>query len=162
MNDRASSYRSVRMNVLRRARAIKLPDTAERLGATGRSLRWFDVRQRLRPSVIPAGYKLYAVTPLVTSSLPAPATPGCRQDYQSRDATLSITQSAGPLEPPQTNGRAPAAVVVRGHPGLASANAIIWREAGYNVLIEAYPETGHAPVFTTARLIAIADSAPPT
>jgi hypothetical protein len=131
-------------------------------GATGRSLHWFDARQMLRPSVIPAGYKLQVVTPFVTGSLPAPATPGCRQDYQSRHATLSIIQSAGTLELPQPGGRAPAAILVRGHPGFASAYAIVWREAGYNVLIEVYPEMGNAPVFTTRTLIAIADSAPPT
>ncbi|MDR0342869.1 MAG: hypothetical protein LBI49_07050 [Nocardiopsaceae bacterium] len=130
-------------------------------GATGRSLRWFDVRQMIRPAAIPAGYKLHVVTPLVTGSQPAPATPGCRQDYQYRGGTLSIIQSAGSLELPQAGGRAPAASQVRGHPGLASAYAIRWREAGYNVLIEAFPETGKAPVFTTAALIAIADSAPP-
>lgn len=130
-------------------------------GATGRALHWFDARQMLRPSAIPAGYKLRVVTPFVTGSLPAPATPGCRQDYQSRDATLSIIQSAGTLELPQTSGRAPAAIRVRGHPGFASAYAIMWREAGYNVLIEAYPEMGDAPVITTKALIAIADSAPP-
>lgn len=131
-------------------------------GATERSLHWFDLRQMLRPSAIPAGYKLQLVTPFVTGSLPAPATPGCRQDYQSRHATLSIIQSAGTLELPQASGRAPAAILVRGHPGFASADAITWREAGYHVLIEAYPEMGKAPVFTTRRLIAIADSAPPT
>ncbi len=37
----------------------------------------------------------------------------------------------------------------------------MWHEAGYNVLIEAFPETGNAPVFPTATLIATADSAPP-
>lgn len=131
-------------------------------GATGRSLHWFDVRQMLRPSAIPAGYRLQVVTPSVTGSLPAPATPGCRQDYQSRHGTLSIIQSVGTLELPQTSGRAPAAILVRGHSGFASAFAITWREAGYNVLIEAYPEMGNAPVFTTTTLIAIADSAPPT
>lgn len=130
-------------------------------GATGRPLRWFDVRQMLRPSVIPTGYKLQVITPFVTGSLPASATPGCGQDYRSRNATLSIIQSAGPLELPQTGGRAPVAILVRGHPGFASANAITWREAGYNVMIEAYPEAGNAPVFTTTALIAIADSAPP-
>lgn len=131
-------------------------------GSTGRALHWFDAWKMLRPSVIPAGYKLQVVTPFVTGSLPAPATPGCRQDYQSRDATFSIIQSAGILGLPQTGGRAPAAIRVRGHLGFASANAITWREAGYNVLIEAYPEMGHAPVFATRALIAIADSAPPT
>ena len=130
-------------------------------GATGRSLHWFDVRRMLRPAVIPAGYKLHVVTPLVTGSLPAPAAPGCRQDYQYRSGTLSIIQSAGRVELPQAGGHAPAAVQVRGHPGAASAYAIMWREAGYSVLIEAYPETGKAPVFTTAALIAIAGSAPP-
>lgn len=131
-------------------------------GATGRSLHWFDARRMLRPTFIPAGYRPRVVTPFVTSSLPAPATPGCRQDYQSRDATLSIIQSDATLELPQTDGRAPAVIRVRGHPGFASAYAITWREAGYNVLIEAYPEMGNAPALTTTTLIAIADSAPPT
>ncbi len=130
-------------------------------GATGRSLRWFDVRRMLRPSVIPAGYKLRLVTPLVTGLLPAPATPACRQDYQSRDATLSILQSTGALELPRRGGGAPAAIRVRGYPGLASAYGITWREAGYSVLIEAYPDTGDTPVLTTSSLIAIADSASP-
>lgn len=131
-------------------------------GATGRSLHWFDARRMLRPSVIPAGYKLQVVTPFETGSLPDQAISGCRQDYQSRAATFSIIQSAGTLELPQTGQHAPAAIRVRGHPGFASAYAIAWREKGYNVLIEAYPKMGRAPVLATTALIAIADSAPPT
>jgi hypothetical protein len=130
-------------------------------GGTGRALHWFDSRQLLRPSAIPAGYKLMVVTPFVSGSLPASPTPGCRQDYQSRRATLSILQSAGRLELPQISGVPPVPIQVRAHRGLASGDAITWREAGYNVLIEAYPRTGKAPVFTIPALIAIADSAPP-
>lgn len=142
---------------------LRAPLGSRRLvdGATGRALHWFGAQKMLRPSAIPEGYKLQDVTPLVTS-LPAAATPGCRQDYQSPVATLSIIQSASPLELPRTDGgRPPATIQVRGHTGFASSQAITWREAGYYVMIEAFPRTGNAPVVTTAALVAIADSAPP-
>jgi hypothetical protein len=132
-------------------------------GATGQPVHWFDVRRMLRPSVIPAGFKLQEITPLLANSLPAPATPGCRQEYLARgDATLSIVQSAGSLQLPQTGNRAPGAIRVRGYPGYASADGITWREGGYNILIEDFPGSGSVPVLTTAELITIADSAPPT
>lgn len=130
-------------------------------GATGRALHWFDARKMLRPSDVPAGYKLQAVTPDVMGSRDPPPAPGCEQDYRSGNATLSIIQSTGTLQLPYPGSHAPAPIRVRGHAGFGSAYGIVWREGGYNVMIEAIPGTGTAAVLPARTLIAIADSAPP-
>jgi hypothetical protein len=62
------------------------------------------------------------------------------------------TPGSGPLTP----------ILVRGHGGLPTVNAITWREHGLSVLFPVYSVSSPPArvVLSTRQLIAIADSAP--
>jgi hypothetical protein len=89
---------------------------------------------------------------------PGPA--GCTQDYAGPlgENSLMIEQSAGRLQMPGPGPAGWTAIRVRGLPGRATRNMIIWRENGLTDLIMvARPQWSQ--VLTTTQLVAMADSA---
>ena len=125
-------------------------------GATGRPVAFFNGRYLLRPSAIPAGYKLDSIWPL--AGILSSNVPGATQVYLSSGKEIDIEQSAGRLTLPLVGGSKPTAIRVRGHEGTATINAISWREHNLNVLIHVIGSAHR--VLSTRALIALADSAP--
>jgi hypothetical protein len=146
------------------ARQIRLPAPVGHRelvsGANGPALAVFSTRDMLHP-VLPAGYRLQYVSPVVGIGLASPQQPaGCTQVFSSATATLTIVQSRGHLALPLTGGRHPVAISVRGHRGEATVNAITWSEHGQQVLITVVPGSGAGQVLTTQQLIALAGHLP--
>lgn len=136
-------------------------------GATGHQLPWFSQRQVLRPSAIPAGLRPQAVTLGISDdqSFPGKVVSGYSQSFQSASYFLDITQSSLQLQLPEA-GRVPAAIEVRGRPGMATvgdtlATGIMWPEAGMFIEITAEYRASSGSPLSVQQLIAIADSAPP-
>ena len=132
-------------------------------GATSQAIVWISARFVLRPTVLPAGYRLSDLIPagdFLQTHSPRPA--GCAQRYVSKAGAveLVITQSAGSVRLQGSGEWIP--IRVRGHPGRAARNVITWRENGLTDYISV--GTGTNPnepqVLSTQQLIAVADSAP--
>jgi hypothetical protein len=142
---------------------LKAPLGRRRLtdGATGRAIAWISARLILRPTALPAGYRLRDLAPVVdftAPELPGPA--GCTQFYAGPlgENSLVIEQSAGRLQMPGPGPEGWTAIRVRGLPGQTTRNLITWRENGLTDLIMvARPQW--TQVLTTTQLVAMADSA---
>lgn len=132
-------------------------------GATGGVIAWLSARLMLRPTALPAGYRLTRVIPAVTSLRGGSSEPaGVYQLYNLPYGAdpLEITQSAGN---PQVPGPGPGGWItirVRGQSGRATRNVITWRENGLIDLIVVGGQSGpdEPQLLTTRQLIAIADS----
>src|SRR5215469_9118614 len=103
-------------------------------GASSRPLAFFDGRNLLRPTAIPAGYKLAYIWPL--TGVLSSDVPGATQVYLSAGREIEIQQSAGSLVLPQRGGSRSIPILVRTQHGTATTNAITWREHSLNVLIQ--------------------------
>jgi hypothetical protein len=130
-------------------------------GATGQAVAWISARLVLRPTIIPAGYRLRDLAPVVDFSHPESSGPaGCTQDYAapSGENMLVIEQSAGRLLVPGPGPAGWTAIRVHGMPGRATRNLITWRENGLTDLIMvASPQWPQ--MLTTTQLVAMADNA---
>jgi len=142
---------------------LKAPLGSRRLtdGGTGRAVAWISARLVLRPTAIPAGYRLRDLAPAVDFTVPeGPGPAGCTQDYAgpSGEYALVIEQSTGGLVVPGPGPAGWTAIRVRGLPGRATRNLITWQENGLTDLIMvATPRWPQA--LTTTQLVAMADSA---
>jgi hypothetical protein len=133
-------------------------------GATGAVIAWLSARLMLRPTALPASYRLTRVIPAVTSLRGGSSGPaGVTQFYglpHDADA-LAIAQGAGS---PQVPGPGPGGwttIRVRGRSGRATRNVITWRENGLTdfILVGGLTGPDWPQLLTTQQLIAIADSA---
>jgi hypothetical protein len=139
-------------------------------GASGQPILQFSARQLLLPRVLPHGYRLQEVVPLVTSPEGHPVVTVSLHYYRQSGGTgeLVITESPDgpfvpqpwqsppePWQPPGQQGRW-TLIRVRGVQGWAASAVIAWRQRGLVYSVSAEPP----PPLTTAQLIAIADSAP--
>jgi hypothetical protein len=134
-------------------------------GASGRAVASIGARLVLRPTVLPAGYRLSELVPAGSLSFAAgPRPAGCVQVYVSKaDATqrLVIAQSAAGARIPGPGPNGWTSIRIRGHPGLATRNLITWRERGLTDYIVVGNQDGpqEPQVLTTQRLTTIADAA---
>lgn len=139
-------------------------------GATGHPVPQFSARLLLRPGVLPPGYRLRGVVPLLTGTeghpvvrvqlwyYPQPGKAGQLVITESPDSPFVPRPWQSPPEPWQSPGKQGqwTRIRVRGVPGWAAPSVISWRQSGLIYSISADPPLP----LTTAQLIAIADSAP--
>jgi hypothetical protein len=139
-------------------------------GTSGQPVLQFSARLLLLPRVLPPGYRLQEVVPLVTGPEGHPVVTISLYYYRQIGGAgeLDITESSDgpfvprpwqsppePWQPPGKQGQW-TRIRVRGVPGWAAESLIAWRQRGLQYLISAEPPLS----LTTAQLIAIADSAP--
>jgi hypothetical protein len=132
-------------------------------GTTGRATAFISARLVLRPTALPAGFRLFELIPAINHSRPqSPGPAGCVQFYSWHGDPnyLEIVQSAGSLHVPGPAKGGLTTIRVRGHPGRAARNLITWREHGLTDYLLAGPGPAGPQALSTQQLISIADSAP--